>query len=284
MPTVLCGLGSALGYALHDLLMVRVVRAVSVWTALTWAMGVGLVVLLPLALLVDGVPSGAAEWRAVAFAAASGAVEVAGLGALLRGLVSGNLSVVAPLACLAGGFAAGAAIFAGESLSAAGWIGVPLAVAGGLLASMERRPDTGAGRRVGATAGAGWALLSSLLFACTLLFFAGASALPPLSMAAAGRLSTMVILTPLAAALSGLRLPREFRVRTVGAGLFDATAFLLLALAVTLGPLAIASVTVAQSGTMAALLGLVVLRERLGRVQITGVALTLAAVTLLAVA
>ena len=106
MLTVVLGLGSALGYALHDFLMVKVVRAAAVWTALTWSMGIGLVILLPLALVIDGPPSDAAEWRAVAFATASGVCEAAGLGALLRGLVTGNLSVVTPLASLAGGFVA----------------------------------------------------------------------------------------------------------------------------------------------------------------------------------
>lgn len=85
MLTVILGLGSALGYVLHDYLMVKVVRATVVWTALTWSMGVGLIILVPLALLIDGQPSGAAEWRAVAFATASGVCEAAGLGALLRG-------------------------------------------------------------------------------------------------------------------------------------------------------------------------------------------------------
>jgi len=284
VPTVLAGLGSALGYALHDYLMVRVVRAVSLWTALTWAMTAAVAVLVPLALVVDGLPGGNGEWRALAFAAGSGLLEVAGLGALLRGLVTGNLSVVAPLACLSGGFAAAAVIVAGETLTPVGYAAVVLAVAGGLLASIDRRqPEAAGAPRTRATAGAGWALLSSLLFAATFLFIAGASALPPLSMAAAGRLSSVLVLVPLAACLGGLGLPKELRLRTAAAGLFDGGAFVLLALAITLGPLAVASVTAAQSGTMAALLGLVALRERLQRLQVLGVAVTLVAVTLLAV-
>jgi drug/metabolite transporter (DMT)-like permease len=278
--TVLAGLGSAFGYAFHDYLMVRVVRAVSVWTALTWALSVGLVVLVPLALLVDGLPQGEAQWQAVAYAAAAGVLEVAGLAALLRGFVTGNLSVVAPLAALAGGFAAAVAIAGGETLTPAAWVGVPLAVAGGALASVERRPD---GRRgAHATAGAGWALLCSALFACVLLFFDQASALPPLSVAAWGRISTMLVLVPLTAVVAGLRLPREFRARTIVAGFCDAGGFLLMAVAIGLGPLPVASVTIAQAGTMAALMGFIVLRERLRGLQVAGVILTLLAVTLLA--
>jgi drug/metabolite transporter (DMT)-like permease len=302
--TVLVGLGSALGYALHDFLMVKVVRAVAVLTALTWSMGVGLVVLLPLALLLTGPPSGSAEWRAVAYASAGGVCEAAGLGCLLRGLVTGNLSVVTPLASLAGGFVAAATILHGETLPALAMIGLPLAIGGGLMASIERAPKeevfgleqappgaAGAGadaagaspsRRPRATAGAGWALLSSALFAVTVLLFAQATALHPVALAAYGRLGTMVVLVPATLLLAGLRLPAPLAKRAGAAGLFDAAAFVALAAAISVGPVAVASVVVSQGGTMAALLGLFFLRERLSRVQLVGVGLTCVAVALLA--
>jgi drug/metabolite transporter (DMT)-like permease len=290
--TVVIGLGAALGYALHDFLMVKVVRAAAIWTALTWSMGIGLVILLPLALVIDGPPSGSAEWRAVVFAAASGVCEAAGLGCLLRGLVIGNLSVVTPLASLAGGFVAVIMIARGEPLSALALVGLPLAVVGGLMASMEKAPkdevfgpDDGAAapaRRTRATAGAGWALLSSALFAVTVLLFVEAGALRPVALAAYGRLGTMVVLVPVALMLAGLRLPHDLARRSAYAGVCDASAFVALAAAISIGPVAIASVVASQGGTMAALLGLFVLRERLSRVQIVGVALTCAAVALLA--
>ena len=103
-------------------------------------MGVGLAILLPLALVLTGPPSGPAEWRAAAYAAASGLCEAAALACLLRGLVTGNLSIVTPLASLAGGFVAVIAVIGGESLSTAALVGLPLAVAGGLLASVEKAP------------------------------------------------------------------------------------------------------------------------------------------------
>jgi len=296
MLTVVLGLGSALGYALHDYLMVKVVRAAAVWTALTWSMGTGLVILLPLALVIDGFPSGSAEWRAVAFATASGVCEAAGLGCLLRGLVKGNLSVVTPLASLTGGFVAVIMIVQGEPLPAFALVGLPLAVAGGLMASVEKVPKervfgpedgaagaAGSAGRTRATAGAGWALLSAALFAGTMLLLVEAGALHPVALAAYGRLGTMVVLVPVTLLLAGLRLPRPLARRAAFAGVFDAAAFVALAAAISIGPVAIASVVVSQSGTMAALLGLFVLRERLSRVQIVGVALTCVAVALLAI-
>ncbi len=307
MLTVVFGLGSALGYALHDFLMVKVVRAAAVWTALAWSMGVGLAILLPLALLSDGPPSGSAEWRAVGFAVVSGLCEAAGLACLLRGLVTGNLSIVTPLASLAGGFVAVVAIAGGESLPTLALIGLPLAVAGGLMASVEKapksevfgpdasgsaEPDAGgadraaksaAVRRTRATAGAGWALLSSGLFAITVFLLAQATALHPVALAAYGRFGTVLVLVPGALLLAGLRLPRPLARRCAYAGVFDAAAFVALAAAITVGPLAVASVVIAQGGTVAVLLGYVFLHERLSRVQYLGVALTCIAVTLFAV-
>ena len=293
MLTVVLGLGSALGYALHDFLMVKVVRAAAVWTAMSWSMAVGLVIMLPLALVLYGLPSGAAEWRAVAFAMGGGLCEAAALACLLRGLVTGNLSIVTPLASLAGGIVAVIAIIGGESLSTPAMIGLPLAVAGGLLASVEKAPaeeifgpdDEPAApvRRARGTSGAGWALLSSALFAVVILLLDEASALQPVAVAAYGRLGTMVVLLPVALLLAGLRLPRRLAGRCAVAGVFDATGFILFAAAIAIGPLAVASVVIAQGGTMAVLLGYLMLHERLSRLQYVGVACTCVACTLLAV-
>jgi drug/metabolite transporter (DMT)-like permease len=296
MLTVVLGLGSALGYAVHDFLMVKVVRAAAVWTALVWSMGVGLAILLPLALVLTGPPSGSAEWRAAAYAAASGLCEAAALACLLRGLVTGNLSIVTPLASLAGGFVAVIAVIGGEPLSTAALIGLPLAVAGGLLASVEKAPaeevfgaaeeaPTAAprARRGRPTAGAGWALLSSVLFAVVVFLMAEATVLHPVAIAAFGRLGTIVVLVPVALLLAGLRLPRPIAGRCAVAGVFDAGAFIAFAAAVTIGPLAVASVVISQGGTMAVLLGYLLLHERLSRLQYVGVACTCAAVTLFAI-
>jgi drug/metabolite transporter (DMT)-like permease len=316
MLTVVLGLGSALGYALHDFLMVKVVRAAAVWTAMSWSMAVGLIIMLPLALVLYGPPAGAAEWRAVAFAMGGGLCEAAALACLLRGLVTGNLSIVTPLASLAGGFVAVITIIGGESLSTPAMIGLPLAVAGGLLASVEKAPaeevfgldeaeaidgpeggvvagPAAAGkvdaraaapeRRARGTAGAGWALLSSALFAVVILLLDQAGALPAVAIAGYGRLGTMVVLVPVALLLGGLRLPRRLAERCGVAGLFDAAGFILFAAAIGIGPLAVASVVIAQGGTMAVLLGYLLLHERLSRLQYVGVACTCVACTLLAV-
>ena len=69
-------------------------RAAAIWTTLAWSMGAGLAILLPLVLVLSGPPDGPAEWRAVGFAVVSGLCEAAGLACLLRGLVTGSLSIM----------------------------------------------------------------------------------------------------------------------------------------------------------------------------------------------
>ena len=315
MLTVVLGLGSALGYALHDFLMVKVVRAAAVWTAMSWSMAVGLVILLPLALVLYGLPAGAAEWRAVGFAMAGGLCEAAALACLLRGLVTGNLSIVTPLASLAGGFVAVIAIVGGESLSTPAMIGLPLAVAGGLLASVEKAPaeevfgldedaaiDT---RRDGSAVDAPAAIEDTQ---------SRAAAVRPRPRHVRSRLGAALVGAvrgrhPAAgrgerpAARGDRRLRPSGHHGRPGAGgpaarrpaaaaparralrrgrLFDAAGFILFAAAIGVGPLAVASVVIAQGGTMAVLLGYLVLHERLSRLQYVGVACTCVACTLLA--
>ncbi len=308
MLTILFGFGTSVGYALHDFLMVKVVRAASVWTGLTWSMGTALLILFPLALVLDGVPAGGAEWRAAGFGVLSGLAEAAGLAALLRGLVVGRLALVTPLASLSGGFAALVMILRGEPVTALLAAGLVLAVVGGMLASIERvpeeevfgpdpvtdpggagaavvaaaRPVTQPARRTRATAGAGWALFSAVLFGIAMLLLAEASAITPVSLAACGRIGTVVVMLPVALLLRGVRLPRPLAKRSVAAGCFDAVAFVCMAAAVTIGPVAVASVMSAQGGLVAAVLGFVFLHERLTRVQYVGIALTCAAVAFLA--
>ncbi|MEI6504062.1 MAG: EamA family transporter, partial [Armatimonadota bacterium] len=111
---------------------------------------------------------------------------------------------------------------------------------------------------------------------------AWATALHPVAVAAYGRLGTMVVLVPVTLMLAGLRLPRPLAKRAAVAGCFDAAALVALATAISIGPVAVASVLASLGGLVAAVLGFVFLRERLSAVQYAGVGITCAAVVLLA--
>ncbi len=284
MLTAVFSLGSALGYTIHDVLMMRVVRSTPVFTALFWVQSVALVLFVPVWLVFIGLPVGAEEWRAAGLAALSGPIEVLALAALLKALAVGKLSIVGPLAALGGGFGAVFAIALGESVTGLAVVGLPLAVAGTVLASIERGKVDEAGRRSGASAaaGAGWALLCAAIFGVEPVLLGEAAAISPLAVVSIGRLASLGLLVPLLLVAYGFRMKREYAVPVGIAGAVDALAFLALAAATAIGPVATAAVLVAQVGTLSAVVGMWALRERPGKVQTAGIVTAVLAVTLLA--
>lgn len=291
MLTVALGLAAAFLYAFTDFLMVRIVRSMPVSTALVWLVSAGVVVIVPLALMIDGVPAGEAAWRGLCIAALGGIAYMAALGALFRGLAVGRLSLVSPLNALEGAFAAAVAIALGGWIG--GWtaIGLPLAVIGGVLAATERRgrekatADSnrqGAAGRWAAARGTGWGLLAAVAGGVTILLYGWASGVPPLTAVAASRVVSLVIVIAVASIKGELRLPAGLRPRVVVIGLLEAAAFVALAAATARGPVAVAAVTTAQFATFAVVLGVIVLKERPALLQSVGIAVTLVAVSVLA--
>ncbi len=313
MLTVTLGLTAAFCYALVDLLMVRVVRTVPVALALVWLVGVGALISVPLALFVDGVPSGSAEWRGVGIAAIGGVTYMAALGAMFRGLAVGQLSIMSPITALEGAFAALVAIVLGEQLGGLAAVGLPLAVIGAVLASIVRvsaepavamtsavevaqaeggscganagTRDEKGGRAPGAweaARGAGWALLAATAGGTTILIYGWAADLPPFSAVAMSRLVSFLIVLAYAATHQGLALPRVWRPRVVFAGCVELAAFVALAASTARGPVSVAAVTTAQFATFGVILGVLILHERPLLQQRVGILATLVAVTLLA--
>jgi len=270
----------AFAYTLHDWLIMRVVRATPVLTALFWVQIVGLGILAPLWLLFEDLPSGGDEWRAAGLAALTGPIEILAIACLLKGLAVGKLSVVGPLASLGGGFGAAFAIAFGEPVEGLAVVGLPMAVVGAVLASVERGGVNE--RKVAATAGAGWGLLCALIWGIEPVLISEASLLPAISVVTYGRIASLLVLTPFTALLGGFVLQRVFRRRVGYCAVADIGGFLAWVAATAIGPVATASVLVAQTGTMSAVFGMTVLRERPSRVQIVGIAATVAAITLLA--
>jgi len=279
--TAALSLSAAFAYTIHDYLMMRVVRATPVLTALFWVQLVGLAILLPLWLVFEELPTGAEQWRAAGIAALTGPIEVVAIACLLKGLAVGKLSVVGPLAALGGGFGAALAIALGEPVTGLAVIGLPLAVVGAVLSSVERGDENE--RRMTATAGAGWGLLCAFVWGVEPVLIGEATAqLSSLSVLTIGRLTSLLVLAPFTALLGGFVLPRVFRRRVGACGVIDVAGFAAWVAATAIGPVATASVLAAQTGTMSAIFGMAVLRERPTRVQVVGITATVVAVTLLA--
>jgi drug/metabolite transporter (DMT)-like permease len=242
--------------------------------ALVMLLGNGILT-LPLALAIDGVP-GRSDLGPLALALLAGVFEGAGFLFFFRALKRGELAVVAPIIGLEGGIAAIAVFAFGERVGALVIAGLVIALAGGCLAASAggRRTVTGAAPAFGA------AICFGVMFA----LYAGADELGPVSVVAGGRFSALALLGAL---VLRRRVPLPSRAvagRLLALGALDAVAFVAYAVAADRGPVSVAAVVAGQFSTLSAVVGIVVLRERLRPHQYIGIALAGIGTTLLAFA
>ena len=273
MLTVLTGLFSAFSYASSDLLSQKVTRKTRALTQVAWVLLTGTVIIVPVALIVDGLPSGA-EWRGVGFSVLAGVVYFAAFGCLLRALHIGDLGLISALNSLQGAYAVAVFVLLGAPLTPLLGGALALCAFGAVLTSVEGRAKT--------TKGAGWAFASGALFATVMILYGHAGDLSWLSQVAVSRSVSLVIAIPAALLTGGLAMPRALRLTAVGAGALELCGLMLLTIALTLGPLTVAGVTSTQFGTFAVILGFFILHERPHPHQWVGIVCTIAGVSVLA--
>ena len=273
MLTLLSGLLASLSYASSDMFSQRVTRETRPLTQMVWVLVTGAIVVLPIALLVDGLPS-AGEWRGAGLAALAGALYFCALFCLLRGLQLGDLGLVSALTSLQGAYVAVVVILLGVTVTPLVALALVLCAGGAVLTSFEGRAKS--------TRGAPWALVAGVLFAGVMLCYAYGD-IGWLSQSAISRTVSLVIVLPVALLSGSVAVPRPMRIRAVGAGFLELGGVLLLTLAFSLGPPTVAGVTTTQFGTFAVILGFVLLHERPKPNQWAGIVCTIAGVSLLAV-
>lgn len=176
MLTVPAGLGSSFSYANSDMLSQGVTRQTRALTQMVWVLTTGAIIVVPIALLVDGLPHTTSQWHGFGWAALAGVLYVGAFYCLLRGLQVGDLGLVSALNALSGAYVAVAVILLGEAVTVLLAVGLALCVAGAILTSIEGHAKT--------TKGAPWALASGFLFACLMLCYAHAGGISWLSQAA----------------------------------------------------------------------------------------------------
>ena len=275
--TVALGLTTALMWALTDLCNLVMTRRAGAYAGAFWLLACGLVPLAPAALLAEDWPAHVPA-DAVAAALVAGVLDGVAVLCLLRALAVGSLALVAPLAALEGGVAALGAIALGADTTLLVAVGLALAVAGGALASAVR-DDEGLRRTAD---GAVWALMSALAFGVVLLLLDPATELGNLNATLVMRIAATVALLPVALRRNVVRFDLGIGRIALLAGTLDAVGFAIYAAAADRGPLSVAAVCAAQFATFAAVIGLVVLKERLQPRQFVGIVVTLVGVTLLA--
>lgn len=271
--TAVLGLSAATMWAVFDLFALRLARAIGPAATTFWVLVAGLVVIVPVKIVADWGDPLFGDVRSVSYAALAGVLDVIGFMAFARGLASGNLSIIAPIAGLSGGLASIIAIALGESLETAVAVGLVIAVVGGVLTATDR------GFR--SARGAGWALLGAACFGGLFFLYGEADGISEYEAILVTRVVGVAILLPWVLARRPHLTRAHARLAAAG-GTLDAIGFVLFAVAAQRGPTSVASVTGAQVATIGALLGIVVLRERPAWWQGVGIGVTAVGVTLLA--
>ncbi|HYY20683.1 MAG TPA: EamA family transporter [Thermoleophilaceae bacterium] len=275
MLAIAGGAGAALVFATVTLCNSRSSRMIGPTQLLAWVMLIGLAVIAPL-VAVRGVPAGL-DVRSGAWLAVAGVGNVLGLLLAYAALRGGKVGVVAPLVSTQGAIAALIAVLAGETIAtAAGFLLVVIALGVALasVAPAERRAE-GARHDPRATL---YALGAALAIGWSLYATARASIDLPVVWALLPSRAIGVAAVTLPVALrSGLRMTRRALPLVAVSGVCEVAGFALFAFGARHG-IAVAAVLSSQFAAIAAVGAFVLFRERLTRLQLTGVALVAAGV------
>ena len=245
-------------------------------TALVYAVGV---VLFAVVVLV--VPPSLLTRSDILWSAASGVAGTIGVLALYAALAAGRMGVGAPItAALSGAGPAAFDLLRGSHVGAPALLGLVLALVAVVIVSTATHPEDEQAMTPRALA---LSVVSGTGFAISLVALSRtghASSMAPLLIA---RCVGVVILgVALLARREGLSLAAGARRTSLAAGTLDVAANVTMLTAIRIGPLAVAAVIGSLYPVVTVLLARIVLRERLHRLQIVGVAIALAAVVLTA--
>lgn len=272
---VLLGALSSVLYGLGDFLGGEGAKRVSAATVVIWAGVVSFPLIALVALVVGGDASPADLW----LGAGGGVAGAIGLVTLFAGLGRGQAAAVAPAAAAFSGiFPVLVAVFSGEVIGGLTWLGVAVAIPAIVLCSWVSDPGDVrfGGVWYGLIAGLGFGTYTVLLDVTE-----SSSELLPLIPARA-----FTMLTVGALALTGVwrvsgfgAIPKRI---VLGNGLLDVSGNVALLLALRAGTLAPVAVAASFYPAVTVVMARLVNAEHLGVRQLVGVALTLIALTSIA--
>ena len=210
MAAVLLALGSSLSFGIADFFGGLVTRRHAVVVVLLVSQTVGLAG-IALVVLVRG--DGPPDAVFVPLALAASVLGVVGLAALYRGLATGMMSVVAPIAATASCVAVVAGIVTGETPTRLQNAGIALALGGVILVSLARSEGEA---RTRLAAGAGLGLVAAATFGAFLIAFDRAATDDPDWVTLVLRIGSVALLATVALVVG----PRPSR--ALGAATFSA--------------------------------------------------------------
>ena len=278
MIAIVGGIGAAICWSATTLCGARASRAMGSAPVLAWIMLVGLLVAIP-AVLLSGAPP-AMSAATVFWFVAAGIGNVVGLLLEYVAFRYGKVGIVAAIASAEGAVAATIAVLAGEPVAPLVGLALALVATGVALAALTPNlPGTYAPRpRLAAACAVG----AALLFGITLYALSRISAELPLAwtILPARLLGVVAVAAPLAVTRR-LPWPRANAPYIVVAGLTEVFGILLYAAGST-QDVAVAAVLASQFAAIVAVLGWLLMGERLTRLQVSGVCTVILGVTWLA--
>jgi drug/metabolite transporter (DMT)-like permease len=302
VTAILGGLGAAALWAAATLCSSRSSRMLGSRVVLAWIMIVGVVVALPIAVVSPG-PTTVAPSTIVLLLLA-GSCYVVGLQLTYAALRVGKVSIVAPIVSTEGAVAALISVALGDPIGLLAGLMLVAIAAGVVLSSLERaRPEVGAGdfdvtadaldgpgpadelavdATVDARRTAALSVAAALVFGVGLVAAGRSAQLVPVAwVALTARLVGIVgVVVPLLLQRR-LRLSRAALPLVVIAGIGEVVGSMLSAWG-SRESIAITAVMGSQFAALAAVAAFLLFGERLARIQVVGVVLIVAGVTILA--
>jgi drug/metabolite transporter (DMT)-like permease len=257
----------------------RLMRLVGTRTALAVTMSIGLVLAAPFALAVDFPEASIGRWG---YAAASGGCYVFASACWLLAVKSGKVSLVTPVVSTDGAMAALIAVAAfDETLRLGVAVALAVIVAGVVTTSIRRNAGEGGhftGRELVL------ALCSAVLFG--LAFVVSGEAEEGLGVVwtlVTSRIVAVTLVVPAVLVLGGIRFPRAALPFAAGMAALDLAGFAAF-LAGASASVAITAVLASQYAIFAVIGSFLALGERLSRLQIVGIGITVLGVAALTAA
>ncbi|HMJ80169.1 MAG TPA: EamA family transporter [Candidatus Dormibacteraeota bacterium] len=279
MIAILGGLGAAICWSASTLCGARASRAMGSAPVLAWIMLVGLLVAIP-AVLISGAPSELTP-ATIFWLAAAGVGNVVGLLLEYVAFRYGKVGIVAAIASAEGAVAAAIAVLAGESVAPLVGLALAMVAVGVALAALT--PNLPGSYAPRPRLAAACAVVAALLFGLTLYSLSRISAELPLAwtILPARLLGVVAVAAPLAATRR-LPWPSTNAPLVVVAGLGEVVGILLYG-AGSRQDVAVAAVLASQFAAIVAVLGWLLMGERLSRLQVGGVCTVIVGVAWLAV-
>jgi drug/metabolite transporter (DMT)-like permease len=277
--SVVLALAASVSWGVSDFLGGLNSRYLAVASVMLISQTVGLVMLLPLALL-HGWP--AFDAQSYGYAMAGSAAGLAGIGAMYRGMAVGSISIVAPISATGAAVPVLFGLLRGERATPLQMLGMGLALLGIVLAS-RAADGSSAGSSARVARGVWFAVVAALGFGGFFVLIHEASVHDVLWAGSIQRLTGVCIMLVVVLAQRpslAVGWPRAPALLVIG--MLDTGANVLYAYASTTGLVSLTAVLASLFPVVTVILARVVLRERLSASQGIGVVCALAGVAFIA--